>query len=243
MRLRHIIMTLLLALSAMPNLLLAQQDAGVAEITSPLESQQLFGLVEITGTASHPSQFEGYLLEWSNAQNPDVWLPIQELVTQQVTNGLLGQWDTVTAGIPDGIYQIRLRVFIGDGSVLDTDATNLQLVNSPPTDIPTVPSVIQPTATIPLVPTQGASPTPLIELPPTVTPRPTFEQPVIEPIDEGGDDAFVNFSAVEGAICNGVIFSFVLFGLVVGYLLVRTQLSPYTRRIWWQIRSEIDNDQ
>jgi hypothetical protein len=210
-------------------------DDGVYQITSPTDSGQLFGLVEIIGSASHPSLFQSYTLEWSNAQNP-VWLPIQQPISQQVTNGLLGQWDTVAGGIPDGIYQIRLRVALTDGSEQEVVVRNLVLSNAAPTPQPTVAQPIIPTN----APEQSGSS--LIEQPPGATPLPTFEPPRFEPASsDGGEEVFVTFSSAQGAICNGVLFSLALFGVVIVYLLIRGQLSPYTRRLWWQIRSEIED--
>lgn len=217
---------------------------GTVIITSPTDGQQLFGLVEIVGTATHPSLFDGYQLEWSNIQNPDVWLPIQQRITQQVNSAILGQWDTVSAGVPDGVYQIRLRLFLSDGTVQDFQVQNLVLINSAPTQVPTaLPSVAA--ATVDPLPTIGPSPTSLIQQPPTVTPRPTFENPIeLETENDDSSDSNVfNVSAVQNAFCTGVIFSAIFFGLIVAYLLLRKQISPFTRRLWWQIRSEFDNDQ
>lgn len=215
----------------------AQDAEGVAVITSPVDGQPLFGLVEITGTVQHPSLFGGYVLEWSNAQNPQVWLPIQQPVSQQVSNGILGQWDTVGGAIPDGIYQIRLRMFLNDGTFRDYEVKGLTLANSAPTNIPTVGFVEAATPTLPLLSDEG---TPLIQQPPTVTPRPTFDQPAL-PVNNSDEGTFVNFGAAQNAFCNGVFFSVLLFGVVIGYLVLRSQISPLTRRIWWQIRSELDD--
>ena len=201
--------------------------------------------MQIIGTATHSSLFDGYALDWRNAQNPsDVWLPIQARIDQQVINGILGQWDTVTSGIPDGVYQIRLRMFLSDGTFQDFVVDRLTLANSAPTQIPTIP-IIQPTATLPLVVTAGASPTSIIQQPPTITPRPTFESPAlaVSPDDDDGSSELFNFNAVEDAFCSGVFFSAVLFGIIIAYLLLRSQLSPFTRRLWWQIRSELEDNQ
>ncbi len=220
-------------------------EPGVLSIASPTDGQQLFGLVEIVGTATHPSLFDGYILEWSNIQNPEVWLPIQQRVNQQVNNGVLGQWDTVSAGVPDGIYQIRLRLFLTDETTQDFQVNNLVLINSAPTQVPTpLPAV--PTATIQALPLSGPTPTSVVQQPPTVTPRPTFENPVdLNQENSSGDEenSIFNFSAVQSAFCLGAYFSMAFFALVITYLVFRKQISPFTRRLWWQIRSEFDNDQ
>jgi len=236
--LKHCLHLVWIILFLMPLSAFAQEDGGLVEVTAPLDGQPLFGLIEITGTAQHPSLFNGYALEWSNAQNPDVWLPIQQRVNQQVVNGILGQWDTVGGAVPDGVYQIRLRMFLADGTFRDVVVRGLVLANSAPTGIPTV-AIFDATPTLPLLPASGESPTPLIQQPPTVIPRPTFAQPVLDSGASGGD-ALINFGAAQSAFCSGVFFSLLLFGVIIGYLALRSQLSPFTRRLWWQIRSELD---
>ncbi len=218
----------------------AQDDDGTVQITSPGEGTALFGLVEIIGTASHPTQFGGYVLEWSNAQNPDVWLPIQQPVTQQVAEALLGQWDTASAGLPDGTYQIRLRMFLADGSTRDTVIRGLRLQNSPPTDIPTPATFQQASPTAP----GGPVPTSPIQQPPTPSPRPEITAAPLpdDPPNADAPDTLINFPAIGRAITNGILFSSGLFGLIVLYLIVRRQLGPNIQRLWWQIRSEIEDD-
>ncbi|NJL95183.1 MAG: hypothetical protein HC915_16425 [Anaerolineae bacterium] len=232
---------------AMVHPVLAQEGDGVASISAPTSDTPLFGLVEIRGTATHPSLFAGYELDWSNAQNPTVWIPIQTRITQQVQEGILGQWDSAGLGIPDGIYQIRLQVILTDGNVLESQVTNLRLQNTSPTPFPTIAPLVPPTLAepaAPQAPAPEASPTSLIEQPPTATPRPAapaLAASAPPPATESGSTLF-NFSAVQGAFCTGTFFSLGFFGLVVVYLLIRAQLSPYTRRVWWQLRSEIQSD-
>jgi hypothetical protein len=241
---RWYICILVILLMAVPLSALHAQEQGIAQITTPAEGAQLFGLVEILGTATHPSLFDGYVLEWSNVQNPDVWLPIQQRIGQQVVNGVLGQWDTAGSNIPDGSYQIRLRMFLTDGSVQDFVLRSLTLINSAPTDLPTV-IPAQATSTLSVLPTAGPSPTSIILQPPSVTPRPTFESPLQDDSgssSDSGNSTVVNFGAAQGAFCTGVFFSVGLFALIIAYIALRSRLSPFTRRLWWQIRSELDND-
>jgi hypothetical protein len=233
---KRILIALVLLLIAVPAS--AQDTGATVVITTPTEGQQLFGLEQITGTATHPSQFVGYTLDWSNMRNPDVWLPIQARVNQQVDNGVLGQWDTVA--IPDGLYQIRLRVSLNDGSEVDFIVQNLAVVNSAPTGVPTQSGG---SGAIPAFPTTDPLATPLINQPPTVTPRATFEQPEPVVIADNSDNAsFFDPAAASSAFCTGVYFTVGFFGIIVAYLLLRKQLSPHTRRLWWQIRSEFDDE-
>jgi hypothetical protein len=212
-------------------------EQGSYQITTPTEGQQLFGLVEIMGSATHPSAFVNYTLEWSNAQNPDIWLPIQQPISQQVSNGILGQWDTVAGAVPDGIYQIRLRVNLSDNSVGEVILRNLVLVNNAPTPLPTLAIPVGNPTSVP-----DSSGAPLIQQPPSVTPRPTFEQAAPVPLSSDTEDTFINYSAIQSAFCSGVYFTLAFFAFIIGYLLLRSQLSPLTRRIWWQLRSEFDDN-
>ena len=234
--------TLLCLLAALAPVF-AQED-GTAIITTPADNEQLFGLVQISGTAAHPTLFAGYSLDFSNVQTPDIWVPIQPRINQQVNDGILGQWDTAQLGVPDGTYSIRLQVFLSDGSVLEAIIRDLALVNSTPTQVPSVAPIV-PAATLPGLPTAGPSPTSMIQQPPTITPAPTFEEPapVTFIADTPTGDSLFNFSAVQSAFCSGVYMTTGFFGLVLGYLLMRRQISPYTRRLWWQIRSELQDDQ
>ena len=104
------ILALCLGLLLAPGAARAQtEDEVIARITSPVDGQQLFGPVMIAGTARHPAAFDSFMLEYDDLGTPaEEWQPVQERVTQQVDNGVLGMWDT--AQVPDGTYQLRLRV-------------------------------------------------------------------------------------------------------------------------------------
>jgi hypothetical protein len=134
-------------------------------------------------------------------------------------------------------------MFLTDGSVQDFALRSLRLVNQAPTGLPTV-APAQATSTLPVVPTAGPSPTSVILQPPSVTPRPTFESLVQDAGDDGdsGESTFVNYGAAQSAFCTGAFFTVGLFALIIGYIALRSRLSPFTRRLWWQIRSELDND-
>lgn len=212
---------------------------GTAVISSPADGQQLFGLAQIMGTATAASDFAGYTLDFSNAQiQEEIWLPIQPRLNQQVTEGVLGQWDTVSAGVSDGVYHIRLQVFLADGTVFESRVSNLTLTNTTPTSVPT----FQPAQPLPTLPQEEASG--LIDQPPTLTPVPDLAGPVL-PMDEGGpseESTFINYGAVQSAFCSGALMSLLLFAAIIGYLLMRTRISPLTSRLWWQIRSEFRDD-
>ncbi|MFN8597310.1 MAG: hypothetical protein U0559_14160, partial [Anaerolineae bacterium] len=90
---------------------LAQEP--IASITSPVDGQQLSGIVRITGSANHP-EFDRYEIAYGPDPNPnDAWQPFSSN-SQPVTNDVLGLWDTTR--VADGGYMLRLRVVRKDSN-------------------------------------------------------------------------------------------------------------------------------
>lgn len=238
----------LLALSNSVYLALAQdpRDDTVAIISAPVQSEVVTGQVEISGSASHPSLYVGYELEFDNlTEQGDIWFPIGQRITQPVTNGILGVWDTVTLRIPDGTYQIRLRVFLSDDSApVEFVVRDIQVLNTAPTALPTLPPDI-PTPTSLPIDVGGPTSTPLIVQPATSTPRATIA-PLAgqDSTNTGANDRelTVNFGSIQSAFCSGSLIAFIFFGLLGGYMLVRVRLRPMIRQMWWQVRNEFDQD-
>ena len=188
----------------------------VAFITEPTSDSVISGSVIIRGAAAHPSAFDSYSLEYANLANPTpVWLPITPDVRQQAADEqILGIWETVNTGIADGFYQIRLTVRLTDETVepVTIVVSNLQLINTAPTPLPTVP---------PADNADFGDPTnvPPIEQPPTTTPQPTtetlpdtnttFNSTVAN--DSGGSS--LNFGRLQSAFCTGAFVTFILFGI------------------------------
>lgn len=222
------------------------RDDTVAIISAPAQGDVVTGQVEISGSASHPSLYAGYELEFDSLNDTgEIWIPIGQRITQPVTNTILGVWDTVALRVPDGTYQIRLRVFLSDESApVEFVVRDIQVLNTAPTALPTVPSN-QPTPTTIVLDTGGPTATPLIVQPATSTPRPT-----IAPL--AGQDTTtttsndreltVNFGSIQSAFCTGSFIAFIFFGFLGSYMLVRARLRPAIRQLWWQIRNEFDQD-
>ncbi len=207
------------------------QDSTSARITSPKAGDPLVGLVSIQGTASNPNM-QRYTLEWDSQDTPtDTWLLIAGPIAQQVKDGVLGQWNTTT--IPDGRYQIRLRVILRDGTVLSDIVQNLRVTNKQPTALPT----LQPSATpIPPTkpPTAGPSPTPLIQQPPTSTPRPAVVEaaPTTGPADVTDEPQLVvAFASVQNAFCAGVYLAVAAFAVLIVYRMIHVRVRPALRRM------------
>ncbi len=117
----------------------AQSPEEIAAlITSPVDGQQLFGLVNITGSAS-ASDARSTTTRWNTtirAIRTASWMLVQPPWQQQRQNDILGTWNTNM--VPDGVYRLRLRVFLTDGQVSgEFVVSNLRVVNSEPTPVPT----------------------------------------------------------------------------------------------------------
>jgi hypothetical protein len=205
------------------------QDQGTAEITSPRTSEVIFGSTPIIGTARHPD-FVRYRLEFASLErNSSEYFLITE-IRQQVTAGILASWDTTT--IPDGRYQLRLRLILRDGSVIDSVVNDINVRNSQPTPLPTVPIPATPIPTI--EPTPGPSPTSLIQQPPTNTPRApqTQQAAVVEvpPDDSGGASVDAFDSALQSAFLRGIIVAALGFAAFGAYRVAAPYIRPTVRR-------------
>lgn len=215
------------ALRAVP---ISAQEEGLAIITSPTPAQTLIGVVSVQGTASSPN-FQRYRLEYAvqGSLEPE-WFSIVE-IAQQVTNGTLALWDTTA--LPDGVYQLRLRVFLRSGAVLQTVVQGLNVVNRLATALPTQPPPVTPQPTVP--PTLGPSPTSLIQQPPTQPPRPTVAGVALPPAPPSeGQRAITQaarvLGALQGAFCNGALFALFLFGIFGVYRVFQVRVRPRLRR-------------
>ncbi len=229
----------------------AQDDGVLAVITSPAEGQQLFGVINIVGSAQYAGGFDSYTLEYNDQSDPNApWLLVQPRVQQQVTNDVLGTWNTNV--VPDGLYRLRLRVFLPDGSVGgEFVVANLQVLNSAPTPVPTVGNV---SGAAPLTPTAGPSPTPLIQQPPSNNPDanvtggldaaqapPALGAPTALPAPR--TVRRVNTARVRSAFCSGVYLALGAFGVMLLYLAVRGRLRPRAQRWMWQIEDDFERDE
>lgn len=126
-------------------------------ILSPANGNVLAGNVQVIGSASHPLLLQ-YTVEYGpdpNANN--LWYPATGAVQNTVQNALLGIWNTTS--IPDGLYRLRLRVYLRDGTILETVTNNVRVQNQQPTPIPSAtPNIPRPIAAFNQNVTSGISP-------------------------------------------------------------------------------------
>jgi len=112
--------------------------------------------VQLLGSATHP-QFLQYQVEYGPDPNPgNLWLPITGVQRTPVINGIFGVWNTTTAN--DGLYQIRLRVTLRDGTNLVTVNNNIRVQNRQPTPVPTATTIPRPIAAFSQTATEGIAP-------------------------------------------------------------------------------------
>ena len=166
------------AVAAPPN-----QGQDISIITDPPSNAVVQGVVQIMGSADHPS-FQFYKVEF--APEPitgDQWQIIGDLHQEPVINGVLETWDTTP--FPNGSYTIRLRVVRQDGNYSEFFSQQVVVSNAQPipTDTPEVEETPRPTITPTNVP---PTPTIVIDQPvvDTPTPRPVETSSPLEDPDE-----------------------------------------------------------
>ncbi|MBI3244050.1 MAG: hypothetical protein HYZ49_17340 [Chloroflexi bacterium] len=192
------------------NLLFALLQA-IAIITSPASNETVAGVVNITGTASHP-QFIRYEIAFAYDPSPtDTWFELQPPSETQITDNLLAAWDTTS--ISDGVYMIRLRVFAsGTDTPEETIVRGIKIQNTaPPTAAPAATS-------------EAATPTSTPVLP-TATFAPTFASspfPAISPVSPSSPS--FDLSPYTSAFCNGVYLTFGVFIFLGLYASLRDKI-------------------
>ena len=168
----------------------AQQAAP--EITSPTHGQAVQGVISITGS-TNADGFVSAELDFSYADDATgTWFLIAAL-ERPVDGGLLAEWDTLS--LTDATYILRLRVFLNDGSVLDTRITDVRVRNYTPIETPTL--QILGTSTY-----SNETPTPA---PPTETPLP-YPTPTLLPPNPAAVTTDSVFTVMRrGALYAGVL--------------------------------------
>jgi hypothetical protein len=209
---------------------LAQNQQGVAVITSPLDGALLTGLVPITGSATH-AQFQHYDLAFAYSPNPtNSWFALQPPATIQVVNEIIGRWDTTQ--IADGLYSLRLRVYYSDTAYLEAFVQSVRVENATATPVTAALDTATPAVAITLPPL--ASPTasataPAIELPPTGTPAAAGSQGSGSSASPAGT-ARISTALIGAAFVSGVRLTIISFLLLAAYASIRAVLRVRPRR-------------
>jgi len=180
-------------------LVLFVQTAGPS-ISSPKAAQVLRGKVAITGFmdvanfSTAELAFAYAALDGSASVPAENWFTIQSF-PQPVKDSVLAEWDTTV--LTDGLYILRLRVFLQDGFFQEMTVANLQVGNDIP--LATVTPTKLPTAT---VTSQPASPTVSPVTATVVHPSPTHLQ--VNP-------ASVSTTSIYSTFARGGLIVLVLF--------------------------------
>ncbi|RJP55066.1 MAG: hypothetical protein C4583_01100 [Anaerolineaceae bacterium] len=139
------------------------QSQTAIRITAPASGDVLQDIVNIAGTSAVDGFFASELSFAYVADSTSNWFLIYQ-TDSPVTDGLLAAWDTTL--ITDGDYNLRLRVTLQDGSILESLVTGLRIRNQLPTETPAPTPTPEPIATDEFIP-------PATPLPPTPQPAPT----------------------------------------------------------------------
>ena len=187
----------------------ASAQAGTTiRITAPASGDVLQGLVNVTGTSAVDGFFASEL-SFAYASDPtSTWFLIYS-TDQPVTEGLLAAWDTNL--VTDGDYDLRLRVTLQDGTILETLVTGLRVRNRTPTE----------TATLAPTFTPGPADTPVPSpLPPTPMPAPTATHyPAPTPLPP--NPAAVTPTEIYSFLGRGVLVALLTFLVVALFLRLR----------------------
>jgi hypothetical protein len=206
-------------------------------ITYPTDGMTISGVVEVTGSATHPDMHFYQLFYATGAQvvAETQWVEFAAVQGTQVENGVLGAWDTAT--VPDGKYVLALAVW-GQNDPSNPFVVwvqNLTVNNAQP-----VPSPTSEQATPESMPTEviGLTPTPIsVEQPATATPRPPPTslgegEETATPQTGGEERPRVQFDTgrLRHAFCSGGLITLMLFLLGVLYQLAKVSIRWYLRQ-------------
>ena len=104
---------------------------AIVTISDPLPNAVVQGSIAIIGSAIHPG-FSQYRLEYASQPNPqNLWHAITGAARAPAINSVLGIWNSDSGNVPDGLYQLRLSVFLRNGAVRTAQVTNIQVRNQP----------------------------------------------------------------------------------------------------------------
>lgn len=192
----------------LPSRAAAQAETAI-RITAPASGETLSGLVNIMGTSAVDG-FASSELSFAYASDPtSTWFLIYQ-TDQPVSGGLLAAWDTTL--VTDGDYNLRLRVMLQDGSLLETIITGLRIRNQLPTETLAPTLTPEPTATHEFLP-------PPASLPPTPQPAPTSTRlPTPTPLPP--NPAAVDEARIYASLGRGILIALLAF-LVVALLRFR----------------------
>ena len=160
------LLALFLLIAFLPHPVQAQEETQL-DISSPTEGQIVQGVVVVSGSVTVLG-FSSYELSFSYNDDPTQTWFVLATSSLPVFESELGTWDTTT--LTDGNYNLRLRVFLLDGTVQETTVSGLRVRNYTP--VPTATFTSTPTAIV-----QFAPPTAQLIMPAAATVTPSLPTP------------------------------------------------------------------
>jgi hypothetical protein len=198
--------TLLLLALLIPGPVHAQAATGPV-ISAPASNSTLRGVVEIRGTSAVDGFFSAELSFAYASDSSQTWFLITSL-DQPTSDGLLAAWDT--ALVSDGLYNLRLRVTLQDGTTLEAQVNNLHIANLVPTETVTPTPTVTPEFLETAVPTIA----PTLPAPPTATRRPS-------PTPLPPNPAAVTVPEITSSLTNGLLVALLSFVVIALFLRLR----------------------
>lgn len=190
----------------LPQRAAAQSDTNI-RITAPASGDALQGLVNIMGTSAADGFLSSELSFAFASDSTSTWFLIYQ-TDSPVIDGLLAAWDTTL--VTDGDYNLRLRVTLQDGSILESLVTGLRIRNQLPTETFAPTPAPEPTATTGFIP-------PAMPLPPTPQPAPTSTR-LLTPTPFPPNPATVSEAQIYAFLRRGILTALLVF-LVIALLL------------------------
>ena len=181
------------------------QSEPTIRIISPASGEVLQGLVDIKGTSAVEGFFTSELSFAYASDATNTWFLIYG-TDAAVTEGLLAVWDTNL--VTDGDYDLRLRVTMQDGTLVETFVTGLRIRNQTPTETTTP----EPTFT----PEPLDTPT-FTALPPTPQPAPTSTR-LPTPTALAPNPVAVTEPEIYSSLGRGILVTLLAF-ILVGILI------------------------
>lgn len=190
------LLVLFLLIIFLPHPVRAQQETQF-DISSPSEGQIVRGTVIVSGSVAALG-FSSYELSFSYNDDPTQTWFVLTTSSLPVFESELGTWDTTA--LTDGDYNLRLRVFLLDGTVQETTVSGLRVRNY--TAVPTATFTPTATAIVQFVPPTAQLIAPSVATATLSLPTPTPLPP---------NPASLQAASISSALGRGAILALLLF--------------------------------
>jgi len=203
-----------------------------AEITSPKSGDIVQGAISIRGTATHPN-FWKYELAWAISGRPGANWNLITVQETPVVDGQLAAWNT--ALIPDGTYDLRLRVVRQDANYEEVFVRSIIVANAGPPLTLTTEATLTPLPTLTPLATLSIPTTPTVRVVhPTEAPTPSPAPVLVPTRSTSGPDIpnvipTVDVSQLAGAFCYGAGITLAIF-ILLGILQLLRRILPWILR-------------